>query len=75
MAHIVEGVDQVLPGKDGTIENDWVIHELKTTANFARNNRFLNWYIGGLNFQIEHHLFPKKLKLQILFRQGQTLLK
>ncbi len=58
MAHIVEGVDQVLPGKDGTIENDWVIHELKTTANFARNNRFLNWYIGGLNFQIEHHLFP-----------------
>lgn len=29
-----------------------------TTANFARNNRLLNWYIGGLNFQIEHHLFP-----------------
>lgn len=58
MAHIVEGVDQVLPSKDGIIENDWAVHELLTTANFARNNRLLNWYIGGLNFQIEHHLFP-----------------
>jgi linoleoyl-CoA desaturase len=58
MAHIVEGVDQPLPNTAGNIENAWAIHQLHTTANFARNNRFLNWYIGGLNFQIEHHLFP-----------------
>ncbi|HRI86558.1 MAG TPA: acyl-CoA desaturase [Ignavibacteria bacterium] len=58
MAHVVEGAEQLHPNKDGNIENDWIVHELRTTSNFARNNLFLNWYIGGLNFQIEHHLFP-----------------
>ncbi len=58
MAHVVEGAEQLQPNEDGIIEADWAVHELRTTANFARNNRFLNWYIGGLNFQIEHHLFP-----------------
>ncbi len=58
LAHVVEGVEQPMPDADGLIENDWVIHEMRTTANFARNNRLLNWYIGGLNFQIEHHIFP-----------------
>ncbi len=59
MAHIVEGAEQFQANENGVIEQDWAVHELLTTANFARNNRFLNWYIGGLNFQIEHHLFPK----------------
>lgn len=58
MAHVVEGVQQPLPNKDGIIKNNWAVHELITTSDFARNNLFLNWYIGGLNFQIEHHLFP-----------------
>ena len=58
MAHVVEGADQPLPNLDGNIDNDWAIHQLYTTANFARNNTILNWFIGGLNFQIEHHLFP-----------------
>jgi linoleoyl-CoA desaturase len=58
LAHVVEGVAQPLPDSEGVIDADWVVHELYTTANFARNNRLLNWYIGGLNFQIEHHLFP-----------------
>ena len=58
MAHIVEGVEQPLLNEQGDIENAWAIHQLQTTANFAPKNRFLNWYIGGLNFQIEHHLFP-----------------
>lgn len=58
MAHIAEEVEQPLPNIDGNIENEWAIHELHTTANFAKNNRILGWYIGGLNFQIEHHLFP-----------------
>lgn len=58
MAHIVEGVDQPLPGKEGNIENEWAIHQLQTTANFSRKSRIMNWFIGGLNFQIEHHLFP-----------------
>ncbi len=58
MAHIVEGAHQPMPNAEGNIENSWAIHQLQTTANFARNNRVLNWFIGGLNYQIEHHLFP-----------------
>lgn len=58
MAHVVEGAEQPLPDSNGVIKNEWAVHELLTTSDFARNNLFLNWYIGGLNFQIEHHLFP-----------------
>ena len=41
------------------IEDEWAIHQLKTTANFATKSKLVSWYVGGLNFQIEHHLFPK----------------
>ncbi len=58
MAHVVEGAKQPLPNKEGIVAMDWAVHELNTTSDFARNNQFLNWYVGGLNFQIEHHLFP-----------------
>jgi linoleoyl-CoA desaturase len=34
------------------------VHQLQTTSNFAGKNRILSWYIGGLDYQIEHHLFP-----------------
>ena len=56
MAHVVEGVEQ--PVLQDTIKTDWSVHQLNTTADFARNNKLLSWYVGGLNFQIEHHLFP-----------------
>ncbi|WP_017733919.1 fatty acid desaturase family protein [Nafulsella turpanensis] len=58
LAHVVEGAEQPMPDNDGSMQNAWAVHQLQTTANFSRNNRFLNWYVGGLNFQIEHHLFP-----------------
>lgn len=58
MAHIVEIVNQPLSTPEGTIEHEWAVHEVQTTSDFARKNLFLYWYIGGLNFQIEHHLFP-----------------
>ena len=32
---------------------------MQTTADFAQHNRVLSWFVGGLNFQIEHHLFPR----------------
>ncbi len=38
---------------------EWAVHQVETTANFARRSRFLTWYVGGLNHQIEHHLFPR----------------
>jgi linoleoyl-CoA desaturase len=58
MAHVVEGTDQPSPCQAGCIENAWAVHQLQTTSNFAGKNRFLSWYIGGLDYQIEHHLFP-----------------
>jgi len=58
MAHVVEGTDQPMPDNAGSIENAWAVHQLQTTSNFAGKNRFLSWYIGGLDYQIEHHLFP-----------------
>jgi linoleoyl-CoA desaturase len=38
---------------------DWAAHQVATTVDFARGNRPLGWYVGGLNYQIEHHLFPR----------------
>jgi linoleoyl-CoA desaturase len=59
MAHTVEGTAHPLANEHGIIENDWAIHQLQTTVNFARRNKWLSWYVGGLNFQVEHHLFPR----------------
>lgn len=56
MAHVVEGAKQPMASENMKI--DWSIHQLNTTADFARGNKLLSWYVGGLNFQIEHHLFP-----------------
>ncbi|MBC8033000.1 MAG: fatty acid desaturase, partial [Chitinophagaceae bacterium] len=54
----LEGTEHPIP-HNGIIENDWAIHQLETTMNFSRNNKWLSWYVGGLNFQVEHHLFPR----------------
>ena len=59
LAHVVEGTEYPLPDESGRMENVWLIHEMETTADFAQKNRALSWYIGGLNYQIEHHLFPQ----------------
>ena len=57
-AHVVPDTSFPLPDKDGKMENHWAIHQLLTTTNFAPSSRFFSWFVGGLNFQIEHHLFP-----------------
>lgn len=59
LAHTVDETDHPLPNKDGVIENDWAIHQMQTTMNFCRGNKFLSWYLGGLNYQVEHHLFSR----------------
>ena len=56
-AHVVDGTEFPLPDDGGNIYNTWAIHQLHTTTNFAQSNRLLSWYVGGLNFQVEHHLF------------------
>jgi linoleoyl-CoA desaturase len=40
-------------------DREWAVHQVETTADFARRSRLLTWYVGGLNHQIEHHLFPR----------------
>ncbi len=59
LAHTVEGTTHPLPNEAGEIPNDWAIHQVETTVDFCPSNRLLSWYVGGLNFQIEHHLFPR----------------
>jgi linoleoyl-CoA desaturase len=59
LAHCVSGARFPEPSADGRIELGWAEHQVQTTLNFSRNNRFLTWYLGGLNYQIEHHLFPR----------------
>ena len=44
--------------KTGNMKNSWAVHQLKTTVNFSTYNRFIIWFTGGLNHQIEHHIFP-----------------
>jgi linoleoyl-CoA desaturase len=60
LAHTVEHTHFPMPDEvTGKLEDEWAIHQLKTTANFAPKNKFISWMVGGLNFQVEHHLFPK----------------
>jgi linoleoyl-CoA desaturase len=59
LAHTVEGTDHPMPDSDGNIENAWAIHQMNTTKNFSRKSKLITWYVGGLNYQVEHHLFSK----------------
>lgn len=57
LAHVMEDTQFPVP-EDGSVSNQWAVHQLQTTLNFARDNKVLSWFVGGLNFQVEHHLFP-----------------
>jgi linoleoyl-CoA desaturase len=60
LAHTIEGNTFPKPDeRTGNIENEWAIHQVETTVDFAPQNKLAAWYLGGLNFQIEHHLFSK----------------
>ena len=56
-AHVME-VNEYPIAEDDLISDNWMAHQLKTTCNFAGNNRIFSWFVGGLNYQIEHHLYP-----------------
>lgn len=61
LAHVVEETEFEFAAVNETtvIENEWAIHQLKTTANFSPGNKIVSWFAGGLNYQVEHHLFPR----------------
>jgi linoleoyl-CoA desaturase len=61
LAHVVEHAEFEYIGEQDSkrIEEEWAIHQVKTTVNFAPKNKLISWYVGGLNYQVEHHLFPR----------------
>jgi len=61
LAHVVENVEFEHAHDEGVtkIESEWAVHQLKTTSDFAVQNKFVSWFLGGLNYQVEHHLFPR----------------
>lgn len=59
LAHVVEGTSFPVPTSGGSIDEAWAVHQLRTTANFAPRSAVAAFFCGGLNRQIEHHLFPK----------------
>ena len=59
LAHVMDTAEFIQPNPESNqIEDDWAIVQVKTTVDFAPKNAFLNWYVGGLNYQVVHHLFP-----------------
>ncbi len=58
LAHVVEGTEFPEPAENGSIDETWAVHQMNTTANFARKSFLAKFLCGGLNFQVEHHLFP-----------------
>jgi linoleoyl-CoA desaturase len=60
LAHVITETQFPVPDEvTSKINTEWAVHQLETTANFSTRNRFVSWLVGGLNFQVEHHLFPK----------------
>lgn len=60
LAHCVEEAAFPLPDAEtAKLDQPWAVHQVETTVDFFRNSRLATWFLGGLNFQIEHHLFPR----------------
>lgn len=57
-AHVVPNAAYPMPPEDKRMEESWFVHQLRTTCNFSPKSRIFSWFVGGLNYQIEHHLFP-----------------
>jgi linoleoyl-CoA desaturase len=57
-AHVVPTSEYPLPDENGSMENNWAVHQLYTTSDYAPKSRIFSWFVGGLNHQVEHHLFP-----------------
>lgn len=58
LAHVMPECEFPVPNDENKIENNWAAHQLQTTCNFSPKSKIMAWFVGGLNYQIEHHLFP-----------------
>ena len=59
LAHVVEGTQFHSLEGDQATKHEWAIHQMVSTSNFGTQSKVLHWLLGGLNFQVEHHLFPR----------------
>jgi linoleoyl-CoA desaturase len=60
LAHTVEEASFPMPNPEtGRMDGRWAVHQVETTVDYARANPFITWFVGGLNYQIEHHLLPQ----------------
>ena len=59
LAHVVDKTEFPEPDENGLLPHEWAEHQLRTTADFATDSKIVTWCLGGLNFQVEHHLFPR----------------
>jgi linoleoyl-CoA desaturase len=57
-AHVMPDAEYPMTNKQGNVQDSWFVHQLRTTCNFSPKSRIFSWFVGGLNYQIEHHLFP-----------------
>lgn len=58
-AHVVPTSNYPLPDTKNEIDNNWAVHQLYTTSDFSPTSKIFSWFIGGLNYQVVHHLFPQ----------------
>jgi linoleoyl-CoA desaturase len=58
LPHCVRQADFPIPPEEGRVETPWAVHQARATLDFNRRSRFVRWPLGGLNFHLEHHLFP-----------------
>ena len=58
-AHVMTSTDYPLPNEQGEMETNWAVHQLMTTTDYSPKSKIFSWFIGGLNYQVEHHLFPQ----------------
>jgi linoleoyl-CoA desaturase len=40
------------------MKNPWAVHQAQVTLDYDRHSRVRTWFFGGLNYHLEHHLFP-----------------
>jgi len=60
LAHCTEAAEfPAAPASGDRMKTEWAVHQLATCVDFAPTSRLVTWFVGGLNFQVEHHLFPK----------------
>jgi linoleoyl-CoA desaturase len=60
LAHVVENVEfDHTHGEHTEINTEWAVHQINTTSDFATDNKVVSWFLGGLNYQTIHHLFPR----------------